>query len=105
MTARDRIASLSLASSIGEVSTKVVGSSFSRFPVFGESLDDFKGYVLARDVLEAVVRGNDVQPVASVMREASSSRPNDAVTTCCFSFDCDDYTSRLSGEPTRPSGS
>ena len=69
MTPRDRIASLPMSSTIGEASTKVAGSSFSRFPVFGESLDDFKGYVLARDVLEAVVRGSDVQPVASVMRE------------------------------------
>ena len=69
MTPRGQIASLRLASTIGEASAEIVGSSFSRFPVFGRSPDDFKAYVLARDVLEAAVRGNGDEPLASVMRD------------------------------------
>ena len=69
MTPRSKIASLPLDSTLGEASARVLGSEFSRYPVSGASLDDFRGFTLARDILEGVARGDADQPLATVLRD------------------------------------
>lgn len=69
MTPRTEMESLRLNVTLNEAADRVLGSRLSRYPVFGESLDDFKGFVLSRDILEAVVRGDGGRPLAFVVRE------------------------------------
>lgn len=69
MTPRSRIASLPLESTLGEASSRVLGSEFSRYLVYGASLDDFRGFTLTRDILEAVARGHADHPLSTVVRK------------------------------------
>lgn len=69
MTPRTAMASLRLDSTIERAAKHVLGSQFSRYPVFGRSFEDFKGFVLARDLLESVVRAEGTRPLSSVIRE------------------------------------
>lgn len=69
MTPRTRMASLRLDTTVGQAAEQVLGAEFSRYPVFGKSLDDFKGFVLARDVLESVARNQDARPLSTILRE------------------------------------
>lgn len=47
----------------------VFGHSFSRYPVVGTSLDDVRGYILSRDILEALADGKDEEAALSITRE------------------------------------
>ena len=69
MTPRHRMVSLRGDLAISEAAEQVLGSSYSRYPVFGGSPGDFKGFVLTRDILEAVVRGDGEQPLAALTRD------------------------------------
>ncbi len=69
MTPRGSVASLRLASTVGEAANAIMGQPYSRYPVFGSTLDDFRGVVLARDLLEAVAREGGDQPLETVLRE------------------------------------
>ena len=82
MTPRSETVSLRSESTLAEASKEVFLSEFSRYPVFGESSDDFRGIVLARDILTEVVRGREDQPLLSVIREGvtvASERPCDGL--------------------------
>ena len=82
MTPRADIASLRLQSSVREAADIVMKQPFSRYPVFGASLDDFRGVVLARDLLEAVARGEGDRLLESVLRdglEVDATRRSDAL--------------------------
>lgn len=72
MTPRTEIAALQMDQTLREALDQVLGSEFSRYPVFGESANDFRGVVLARDLLEAVVRGDADRPLSSVVRAGLS---------------------------------
>jgi CBS domain containing-hemolysin-like protein len=69
MTPRTEVAGLQMDQTLRQALDQVLGSEFSRYPVFGESANDFRGVVLARDLLESVVRGDADRPLASVVRE------------------------------------
>jgi len=69
MTPRSKITALSGKLPLSEASREVLASEFSRYPVFGESLDDFLGVVLARDIFGEVVRGRQDQALLSLVRE------------------------------------
>ena len=81
MTPRERMASLRSDLTVSAAAEQVLGSSYSRYPVFGTTLDDFIGFVLTRDLLEAVVRGEGDQPLTSLTRDglvlAASRRCDD----------------------------
>ena len=68
MTPRAEMASLHVDVTLRQASDQVCASRFSRYPVFADSVNDFRGFVLARDVLESVVRGDGDQPLSSVIR-------------------------------------
>jgi putative hemolysin len=76
MTARDEITSLRIGSTLSEAAREIFDVEFSRYPVFGESIDDFRGYVLARDVLKEMVHGHGDQTLASVLREGWTVKAN-----------------------------
>ena len=66
--------SIPVDSDLDDVVSIIVDSGFSRFPVRGESIDDVKGLLLARDVIGAVSE-RSANPgkrfrVSEVMREA-----------------------------------
>jgi len=50
---------------------KVIESGHSRFPVIGESVDDIKGILLAKDLLPLILGGIDDFELASVIRPAT----------------------------------
>lgn len=53
---------------VGEAVDVVLAKEFSRFPVFGKSPDDVRGWVLARDLLTALTDGQAETPVSLVLR-------------------------------------
>lgn len=69
MTPRAKMASLHVNLTLRQALDQVLTSKFSRYPVFAESVNNFAGFVLARDVLESVVRGDGDRPLSSVIRE------------------------------------
>ena len=68
MNPRTTIESLRAGATLADAAQEILRSRFSRYPMFGASLDDYAGLVLARDVLEAVVDGRGDQPLTSVAR-------------------------------------
>lgn len=55
---------------LGEVAADVTDRPYSRYPVYGESLDDIVGFIHVRDMLEHIGRGDEpvggfVRPIAS----------------------------------------
>lgn len=50
---------------------KVIESGHSRFPVIGESSDDVRGILLAKDLLPLILRGQDSFDFVSVLRTAN----------------------------------
>ena len=69
MTLRQDTVALSARLTLTDASRQVFESEFSRYPVFGDSIDDYKGVVLARDILKAVVNGRGGEIVLSATRE------------------------------------
>jgi CBS domain containing-hemolysin-like protein len=53
MTPLDRVKALGATYTIKQAATEVCRSEFSRYPVFGQSVDDVQGIALSRDVLKA----------------------------------------------------
>lgn len=49
----------------------VIESGHSRFPVFGDSMDDVKGILLAKDLLKLLVTGTDDFQLANFIRPAT----------------------------------
>jgi magnesium and cobalt transporter len=50
---------------------KVIESGHSRFPVIGDSLDDIKGVLLAKDLLPLILNGTQQFSLASILRPAN----------------------------------
>lgn len=50
---------------------KVIESGHSRFPVIGESMDDVKGILLAKDLLQLIVSGTENFTLANIIRPAN----------------------------------
>jgi magnesium and cobalt transporter len=49
----------------------VIESGHSRFPVIGESMDDVKGILLAKDLLQLIVNGTENFKLANIIRPAN----------------------------------
>lgn len=56
------------STSIRDAATLVFQHAFSRYPVFGNSVDEIQGLVMSRDILEALAHGKDHEPVSSLSR-------------------------------------
>ncbi len=68
MTPRTEIEGIPLEASSEEVVSIITESSFSRFPVYKESLDNIQGVIHARDVI-GILREKNLVIVKDIMRE------------------------------------
>lgn len=68
MTPRTEIIWLDLNGSIEEIQMKLLGSSYSRFPVAKGSLDQVAGLVLAKDILASCMMGKPLN-IESVLQQ------------------------------------
>lgn len=69
MTPLETIAWVSDKETIREAGQRVFREVFSRYPVFGDTPDEVRGFVLSRDILQGLSEGGDEEPVTSIMRE------------------------------------
>ncbi len=67
MTPISRVKALSDGLTIKQAAAEVCRSEYSRYPVFGPSIDDVSGIALSRDVLMASVRDSS-KPLAAIIR-------------------------------------
>lgn len=71
MIPRSQIIAMRLDDTPQELLAKVVESGHSRFPVMGESLDDIKGILLAKDLLRLTLDGTQEFNIEQVLRPAN----------------------------------
>lgn len=70
MTPIEHTKAISLGSTIAQAAAEVVRSQYSRYPVFGQSLDETTGILLSRDILTSVAEDRRSESVASLVRTA-----------------------------------
>ena len=68
MTPRTEVFGLSTDISVGTAADQVAEVGRSRYPIYGESLDDIVGIVHAKDILSAL-REHGSDPISSLMRQ------------------------------------
>lgn len=71
MVPRSHIVAIRLEDSLEEYLPQLIESGHSRFPVIGESIDDIKGILLAKDLLPLALKGTDNFNLESVLRPAT----------------------------------
>lgn len=71
MVPRSQIISVRLEDSPQEYLPQVIESGHSRFPVIGESLDDVKGILLAKDLLPLTLNGTEDFNLENILRPAT----------------------------------
>lgn len=71
MIPRSQIIAMRMDDTPQELLAKVVESGHSRFPVMGESLDDIKGILLAKDLLRLTLDGTQEFNIEQVLRPAN----------------------------------
>ncbi|HVR72294.1 MAG TPA: hemolysin family protein [Vicinamibacteria bacterium] len=69
MTPHTRIVAIPLSATLDDAMRRIRESGHTRFPVYREGLDDVQGFVYARDVYEAALRGTPLD-LASIARPA-----------------------------------
>ncbi len=57
MTPLDKVRSVSASSTLSQARAEIGHSEFSRYPIFGTSIDEVYGILLGRDLLQAVIEG------------------------------------------------
>ena len=70
MTPRTQMIALHEGDSLAEAADRVAAAGRSRYPVYGESLDDIKGIVHAKDVLAALRAAGAPKPLSALLRPA-----------------------------------
>lgn len=68
MTARDDVIGVPSNVTIRQAAELVREAGFSRYPIYGDSLDHIEGTVTGRDILDAILCGRDGDPVSSISR-------------------------------------
>jgi magnesium and cobalt transporter len=71
MVPRSQIIAIRLEDSPQDFLPQVIESGHSRFPVIGESLDDIKGILLAKDLLPLALNGTENFNLESILRTAN----------------------------------
>lgn len=71
MVPRSQIIAIRLEDSPQDFLPQVIESGHSRFPVIGESLDDIKGILLAKDLLPLALNGTENFNLDSILRTAN----------------------------------
>jgi CBS domain containing-hemolysin-like protein len=72
MTPLSKVVSIPTTMTIRDTARTVFRKNFSRYPLTGDSPSDFRGYVLSRDVLEALADGDGMLPVTTLERKLLS---------------------------------
>jgi putative hemolysin len=70
MTPRPDVVAISASATIEELGERIVETKFSRLPVYGKSLDDTLGIVVAKDMLEIPDRDASHRTVRELVRPA-----------------------------------
>ena len=70
MTHLKDIISVSYGETVGEAAKKVLKENHSRFPVFGDSIHDVEGVVMAYDILQALAEDNDDDHISTIVQPA-----------------------------------
>lgn len=71
MIPRAQMVSIKLEDSAEVFLPKVIESGHSRFPVIGETSDDIKGILLAKDLLPLILQGQEGFELESILRTAN----------------------------------
>jgi magnesium and cobalt transporter len=71
MVPRSQIIAIRMEDSPQDFLPQVIESGHSRFPVIGESLDDVKGILLAKDLLPLALNGTENFNLESILRPAN----------------------------------
>lgn len=71
MVPRSQIIAIRMDDSPQDFLPQVIESGHSRFPVIGESLDDIKGILLAKDLLPLALNGTENFNLESILRPAN----------------------------------
>jgi magnesium and cobalt transporter len=71
MVPRSHIVAVRIDDSLQEYLPQIIESGHSRFPVIGDSMDDVKGILLAKDLLPLALRGTDNFNIESILRPAN----------------------------------
>jgi len=71
MVPRSRMTVIPETAEIEEILALVTESKHSRFPVIGESIDDIKGILLAKELLPLLLEGKENFAIADVIRPAN----------------------------------
>lgn len=69
MTPLEKVAWVSEQATIREAAERVFREVFSRYPVFGETKDQVRGFILSRDILQGLSEGRDDEPITAIMRQ------------------------------------
>ncbi|MBD3676412.1 MAG: HlyC/CorC family transporter [Planctomycetaceae bacterium] len=86
MTPIDRVISLPLNTKVSEAAKVVFAHEFSRYPVYGENIDDIKGMVLSRQVLAALANGHDEDTIESLLQKTPRIKPSKHSDTLLMMF-------------------
>lgn len=79
MTPLDKTVTVSVHSTLLQAARMNMAHHYSRYPVAGDSLNDIRGYILSRDVLEAIANGRGDVSVSVLLRTLEAV---DAAMTC-----------------------
>ena len=71
MVPRSQIIAIRMEDSPQDFLPQIIESGHSRFPVIGESLDDIKGILLAKDLLPLALNGTENFSLESILRTAN----------------------------------
>src|SRR5690606_18219029 len=71
MVPRYHIVAIRIEDSPQEYLPKIIESGHSRFPVIGESIDDVRGILLAKDLLSLALKGTDNFNIETILRPAN----------------------------------
>src|SRR5690606_7247109 len=71
MVPRSHIVAIRIEDSPQEYLPKIIESGHSRFPVIGESIDDVRGILLAKDLLSLALKGTDNFNIETILRPAN----------------------------------
>ena len=71
MIPRSQMVVVDIEDNLQELLNKVITSGHSRFPVVGESTDDIRGVLLAKDLLPLILNGSENFDLETILRPAN----------------------------------
>ncbi len=66
MTPIEEMVTISERSTVGQAAETVFRRAFSRYPVYGDSINDIKGLAISRDILQALFEGVESQSISTI---------------------------------------